>query len=435
MQYCVGRDPESQATIVMILGGGRGQRLFPLTKDRSKPAVPIGGKFRFVDIPISNCIHSGMTQIYVLSQFNSKSLNNHCALTYKFDSFSRGFVAILAAEQRYDSADWYQGTADAVRQNLRYIQDPSLRHVLILSGDQLYRMDYHDLLAEHLSAGADVTVAAIPIPREDAQRFGIHNIDESGRIVDYAEKPKEETVLDRFRLSGADSARLQVENPENAFLACMGIYVFEKETLASLLEGCGHDFGSDVFTKAIGRCHVHAHVFQGYWTDIGTIRSFYEANLALTDAKPPFSFYDPDRPIYTHPRFLPPSSIAKATLKQVLLGEGSVVDGAEIERSIVGIRSVLRPGARVRDAVIFGADFIETDAMRARNRDLGIPDVGIGRNCRIERAIVDKNARIGEGAILRNVDGIADRDGDGWHIRDGLLVVPKNGVIPPGTVI
>ncbi|MBI1849269.1 MAG: glucose-1-phosphate adenylyltransferase, partial [Planctomycetes bacterium] len=351
MQYGATRDTLARSTVVMILGGGRGQRLFPLTKDRSKPAVPIGAKFRFVDIPISNCINSGLIQIYVLTQFNSKSLNNHCALTYKFDAFTRGFVAILAAEQRYDSEDWYQGTADAVRQNLRYIQDPMLERVLILSGDQLYRMDYREMLATHQSTEADATVAVLPVSHEDASRFGILKVDGAGRIVDFAEKPKDPEVLDRFSLSPKECKRLGVDGQKNSLLGSMGIYVFEKDALVSLLDGSDHDFGSHVFPKALERCKVCAHVFDGYWSDIGTIRSFYEANLALTDPKPPFSFYDPERPIYTHPRFLPPSSIERATLRQVLLSEGCVVSGAEVERSVVGIRSVIRQGSRIRDAV------------------------------------------------------------------------------------
>jgi glucose-1-phosphate adenylyltransferase len=429
------RDVTSRSTIVMILGGGRGQRLFPLTKDRSKPAVPIGAKFRFVDIPISNCINSGLLQIYVLTQFNSKSLNNHCALTYKFDAFTRGFVAVLAAEQRYDSEDWYQGTADAVRQNLRYIQDPVLERVLILSGDQLYRMDYRDLLRTHQETEADATVAVLPVSREDATRFGILKVGPSGRIVDFAEKPKDPGVLDRFSLTSKEAARLGVDGQKNTLLGSMGIYVFQKAALERLLEGTETDFGTHVFPRALQQMKVFAHVFDGYWSDIGTIRSFYEANLALTDPKPAFSFYDPDRPIYTHPRFLPPSSIERATLRQVLLSEGCVVYGAEIERSVVGIRSVIQPGARIRDSVIFGADAFETAATHEANARKRIPNVGIGRDCRIERAIIDKNARIGDGAILRNADGVAEMDGDGWYIRDGLIVVPKGATVQPGAIV
>ena len=413
--------------LAVILAGGRGSRLFPLTQKRSKPAVPIAGKYRLIDIPISNCLNSELRRMFVLTQYNSESLNKHISQTYKFDVFTDAFVTILAAEQTEDSPEWFQGTADAVRQNLRHLRGQRARDVLILSGDQLFQMDFRRLRETHRTSSADATVAVIPVSREKASSFGILKIDGEGRIVEFEEKPPPE------RLEALES---DIPGYGRGFLASMGIYMFGREVLERALSGSDlADFGRHVIPKAIGEIKVQAHLFRGYWEDVGTIASYFQANMELTKPIPPFDFYDVQRPVYTNPRFLPATKIEGCTLRAALVSEGCILMGAEIERSVVGIRSRVGAGTCIRDTLIVGADYYETldDIDRARSR--GLPPVGIGGDSVIERAIVDKNARIGRGVRILSQTGAPDANGAGWYVRDGIVIVPKNGVIPDDTVI
>ena len=417
--------------IGLILGGGQGSRLFPLTQFRSKPAVPIGGKYRLIDIPISNCIHSGINRIFVLTQFNSASLHRHISTTYRFDSFSDGFVEIMAAEQTQESADWYQGTADAVRQQLRHLLSRKSEQVLILSGDHLYRMDYRAFIEEHRDRGADVSIAVKPVSRQEAPSLGILKADAQGQIVDFREKPQTDAELDELRLSEAPG-----ENPNEVYLASMGIYIFEPQVLVSLLMSSEEDdFGRHIIPDAIHKVGVYAHTFDGYWEDIGTIRSFYEANLALTDSQPPFNFYHSGAPIYTHARFLAGTRLENCRIERGIVCEGSHIRYAQIERSVVGIRSVIGAGCQIANTIIMGADFDETPGDLERNAAQGIPNVGIGANTTIDGAIIDKNARIGDQVSITNSRGVKEADGDNYYIRDGIVVVAKDAVIPSGTVI
>jgi len=418
----------SSGILAVILGGGQGARLYPLTKVRSKPAVPIGGKYRLIDIPISNCLHSGIDTVYVLTQFNSVSLHRHIHRTYRFDVFGRGFVEILAAEQTMENTGWFQGTADAVRRSLRYIDLPDYKHILILSGDHLYRMDYREFVATHLRSNNDVTVSVKPVGLEETSGFGIVRMDESREIIEFLEKPTEPADLERLRLPDAP--------PGRNFLASMGIYVFRREVLVDLLNrGTEEDFGRQVIPRAIAETRVGAHLFDGYWQDIGTIGSFHRANIDLAAELPPFNFYEPGAPIYTHPRFLPSSKINNAHVQQSMLSEGSIVMEADIQQSIIGIRSIIQRHAVIRKSVIMGADFYETDRDRAHNRSIGRPDVGVGEKCLIENAIVDKNARIGDGVQIVNAAKINNARHADYVIADGIVVIPKDAVIPPGTVI
>jgi len=417
----------SSGILAVILGGGRGTRLFPLTKVRSKPAVPIGGKYRLIDIPISNCLHSGIEDIYVLTQFNSVSLHRHIHGTYRFDVFDRGFVEVLAAEQTMENTDWFQGTADAVRRSLRYIDFPEWKHILILSGDHLYRMDYREFVATHLRQGNDVTVSVKPVGPEDAPGLGILRTDD-GRITEFVEKPNDPETLARLRRHDAPE--------EQSFLASMGIYLFRREVLVALLGGgTEEDFGRQIIPKAITNTRVGAHLFTGYWQDIGTIKSFHEANIHLAAEMPQFNFYESDKPIYTHPRFLPSSKINNAHVRRSMLSDGSIVSSAEIEDSLIGIRSIIRAGVVIRRSVIMGADYYETDRDREENRRLGRPDIAIGENCLIENAIIDKNARIGDGAQIVNRRKVMEEATENYVIADGIVVIPKGAIIPSGAVI
>jgi glucose-1-phosphate adenylyltransferase len=414
-------------TIAVILGGGRGTRLFPLTFLRSKPAVPIAGNYRLIDIPISNCLHSDLPRIFVLTQFNSQSLNRHLSQTYKFDVFSSGFVTVLAAEQTEDSPDWFQGTADAVRQSLRHLRNHSFEQVLILSGDQIYRMDYRRLLATHEQARADATVAVLHVPAEQTPGFGILKMNDHGRIVHFEEKPK----ADRL-----PSLASKLPTGGEAYLASMGIYLFRRDALErSLEDGKLVDFGRHVIPDAVPHLRVQAHVHRGYWEDVGTIRSYYEASLALTRPDPPFDFFEPGRPIFTHPRFLPATRVEECTLKDTLVSEGCVLRGADVAHSILGIRTWIGPRTRVRETLVLGADFYETPDMVAEATRRRLPPVGIGAGCVVERAIVDKNARIGRNVKILNEAKRENADGDGYFIRDGIVLIPKNGVVPDGTII
>lgn len=429
---------DEDKVIAVILGGGRGARLFPLTRERAKPSVPIAGKFRLVDIPVSNCLHSGMERIFILTQFNSVSLNRHIAQTYRFDSYRRGFVQVLAAQQTFEGETWYQGTADAVRQNESYIISPRFtdEYVLILAGDHLYRMDYRKMLSIHTESRADITVSVIPVYRENTSGFGILQTDSDGRITDFVEKPQTEEELQRLTVSEDTFTSRGIDPRGRQHIASMGIYIFSRELLEQVLANESHvDFGLDIFPSCIHSRRVFAYFFDDYWEDIGTIRAFYQANIRLTDISPRFNFYDERTPIFTHRRHLPSTKVNSSSIRSSILSEGSIIDDSEIDRSIVGIRTVISARTRVYQSVLMGADFYETDDQKLRNRKSGIPDVGLGKGCLIRGAIIDKNARVGEDSIIANTEQKSDFDGDEYYIRDGIVIIPKDGVIKPGTVI
>jgi glucose-1-phosphate adenylyltransferase len=416
-----------QRTLAVIMGGGAGTRLFPLTKDRAKPAVPIGGKYRIVDIPISNCLNSGLRSIYVLTQFNSMSLHRHIQASYKFDNFSLSFVDILAAQQTPAGSQWYQGTADAVRQNMRYFLERPYDYYLILSGDQLYRMDFRALLHQHIRLGADITLATKPVARHQVSEFGIMAGNVDRRITGFIEKPTDEAVLQEMKMSRELLRAIGSNEEEELFQASMGIYVFNRNVLIESLKNDLVDFGNHIIPASIKDRHVSAFIFKGYWEDIGTIRAFYEANLDLTDLVPEYSFFEPDSPIYTHPRFLPGSKINGATLRQAIISDGCIISDAHLERCVVGIRSVIQSGATIRNSIIMGADYFELGPT-----DSSQPPIGIGRNCVIDRAIIDKNARIADGVVITPEGKPPNFDADNYFIRDGIVLVPKNAVIPTG---
>ncbi|MEY3480430.1 MAG: Glucose-phosphate adenylyltransferase [Verrucomicrobiota bacterium] len=419
-------------TLGVIMGGGAGKRLYPLTKDRSKPAVPLGGKYRLVDIPISNCLNAGIRGIYVLTQFNSASLHQHISRTYKFDIFSSGsFVEILAAQQTPSGSGWYQGTADAVRQNLRYFLERPWKYFLILSGDQLYQMDFRELMASHLESGADLTIATLPVGRQAAEGFGIMQTDGARRITRFVEKPKDPALLESLRIPDELLSQLGMPPRGEHYQASMGIYLFNREALVRCLENDFEDFGKNVIPSAIGSMSVGAHVFQGYWEDIGTIRSFFEANLALAEIEPPFSFYRPGATVYSRPRFLPASKLNSATVRRAVVSDGCIVTEANLDRCVIGIRSIIETGAVLQNTVMMGADFYESEA----TAPIGAPPLGIGRNTTIKDSIVDKNARIGERVVISPEGKPGDMDGGNFFVRDGVVIIPKNAVIPDGTRI
>jgi len=414
----------SVKTVGLILGGGAGTRLQPLTQDRAKPAVPIAGKYRLVDIPISNCINSGIRSIYLLTQFNSMSLHRHIQSTYIFDQFSKGSVRMLAAEQTPTSSGWFQGTADAVRQSMKHYmtRDPDI--VVILSGDQLYRMNFEAVIAEHIERGADVTICTKPVPRREAFDLGIMHVDDTNKIVEFAEKPGDEPKLDALRAPMYE---------EECYLASMGIYVFNAKVLSELL--CSNDeidFGKHIIPAAIEEKNVYSHIFEGYWKDIGTIGMFHEANLALTDLIPEFTFYDTQAPIYTHMRYLPPSKINCCDLNRCLLSDGCIISGHRILHSVVGTRAVIGEGTVIEHSVIMGADYFEKEKTLEKE-GRGIPALGIGKDCFIKNAIIDKNVHIGDSVYI-SPDGKADGDQtEHYLVRDGVIVIPKGTVISSGT--
>jgi glucose-1-phosphate adenylyltransferase len=418
----------TQRTLSIIMGGGAGTRLFPLTKERAKPAVPLGGKYRLVDIPISNCLNSGLRSIYILTQFNTMSLHRHIQASYKFDNFSRSFVDILAAQQTPSSTQWYQGTADAVRQNLRYFLEQPYDYFLILSGDQLYRMDFRILLDQHIRSGAEITLAVTPVGRAQASDFGIMLSGSDHRITRFEEKPKDPALLDELKLSRAVLESIGRGPDEELYQASMGIYIFNRQVLVDCLASDLDDFGKHVIPKAIGDRHVNAYIFEGYWEDIGTIRAFFEANLDLTSLVPKYSFFEATAPIYTHPRFLPGSKINGATLRQAIISDGCIISDAHIERSVIGVRSIIRSGATIRNSVIMGGDYFEPAAPEPP----GVPPIGVGSNCVIDRAIIDKNARIGDGVVITPEGKAPNLDAENYFIRDGIVVIPKDAVIPAG---
>jgi glucose-1-phosphate adenylyltransferase len=420
--------PSLDQILAVILGGGRGARLYPLTQQRSKPAVPIAGKYRLIDIPISNCINSGIFRIAVLTQFNSVSLIRHISRTYNFDTFHTGWVQVWAAEQTITSNDWYQGTADAVRKQLFEIKAARAPYVLILAGDHLYRMDYAAMARFHWEKDADVTVAVQPVARQNASRLGILKRNSGFRITDFAEKPKDLARQEEL---------ISRPDPEMPYLGSMGIYLFKTDVLEHILTSYEFDdFGNHVLPHAISNHNVYGYDFEGFWEDVGTMRSFYDANLALTMPNPAFNLFDAERPVYTHPRWLPASTVENSLLTNVMIAEGCCVMDAEIRHSIVGVRSQIRHGAKIIDSILMGADYY--DASQCSDNEL-LPDgnvpIGIGSGSEILGAIIDKNARIGRNVIIRPFPRGTDLDGANWAVRDGIVVIPKGAVLPTGTTI
>lgn len=419
-------------TIALILGGGRGTRLFPLTKIRAKPAVPLAAKYRLIDIPISNCINSGLNRAYVLTQFLSESLHRHLRQTYTFDHFSGGFVELLAAQQTVNSGtDWYQGTADAVRKNLVHLRESWIKHVLILSGDQLYRMDFREMMKTHIESGAAATIAGIPVTRKDASALGIMQVDDSGRVTGFVEKPQTEEEIAKVRMEPSWIDARGIESQGRDLLASMGLYIFDKDLMVDMLENSLHsDFGKEVFPEAINTHKVQLHLFDGYWEDIGTIRSFYEANLSLASKNPPFDIRNRHSPIYSRPRFLPPTIMGDAKITGSLIADGCRIgDNVTIENSVIGLRTVIGDNVTIKDSVVMGADFIE---MRGANRDGKLP-VGVGAGSVIQGAILDKNCRVGENVRILNEAKVEHQgEDDDLQIRDGISIVIKDGQIPDG---
>lgn len=419
----------------VIMGGGQGSRLFPLTKERAKPAVPLAGKYRLVDIPISNCINSGLRRIYLLTQFNSASMHRHISQSYKFDHFSGGFVEILAAEQTYSNTSWYQGTADAVRKNMIHFMNHDWDYLLILSGDQLYRMDFHDIVDQHTESGAGITIATIPVERLAAQSLGLMQINQDRQIVRFVEKPKDPAVLDSIRLPEEWHERLGIHAKGELFLASMGIYVFNRDVLKRLLETPTTDFGKEIIPRSIETEKVFSYVFEGYWEDIGTIRAFFDANLDLASDLPRFNFFDMSAPIFSRPRFLPGSKVNGAHIDHAIISDGCILNDARISRSIIGLRCLVGPGTSLHRVIMLGSDYYESQQSIMENEAAGQPRVGIGKNTRIENTIVDKNARIGDNVVISPAGKPETVDHPNYYIRDGIVIIPKNGVIPNGTVI
>ncbi len=420
----------------IIMGGGKGTRLYPLTKERAKPAVPFGGKYRLVDIPISNCINAGFRKIYVLTQFNSASLHLHIAETYIFDSFSQGFVEILAAEQTFDHSGWYEGTADAVRKNLMHFRPQEPSNYMILSGDQLYRMDLLDFYQRHVDSGADVTIAATPVTREQAVAFGILQVDDDGAVTSFVEKPPIDQDVSELRIPEHLHPDREQLRRGKEYLASMGIYCFTASAMENALDNSLTDFGHEIIPGLIGDAHVQSYVFTGFWEDIGTIKSFYDTNLNLATINPDFNFYEETSPIFTHRRDLPASKFNACSLSGTLAADGCIITDSVVNNSIIGIRTIVEPNSRLDGVICMGADYYETPERHEQNRARGIPDLGIGRNCLINRAIIDKNARIGDSCRI-GLDHPNPPDGDfpTHYVRDGIIIIPKNGIIPLGTVI
>jgi glucose-1-phosphate adenylyltransferase len=414
--------------LTLILGGGRGARLYPLTHMRSKPAVPLGGKYRLIDIPISNCLHAGLKRIFVLTQFNSASLNRHIAQTYRLDVFSDGFVEVLAAEQTPESSDWFQGTADAVRQATRHFSGYDADHFLILAGDHLYRMDFCELIESHIEDGADITIAAQPVSAADATQMGIFRFDELGQITGFEEKPSAERLahIGSSIPKGSPAGGTSSDKP---FVASMGIYVFSRDVLLEILERPGIDFGKEIIPKALDTHRVSPYIFRGYWADVGTIDAFYDANIQLTRRGAPFSFFHPRWPIYTHPRFLPPTRAYGCTIDTSIVAEGCCLDQCRVTDSVVGIRMYIRPRANVTRSILLGADAYEEETGG------NLIPLGIGRDVVLDRVIVDKNARIADGVRLVNAAGADHSDGEGYYIRNGIIIVPKGGEVRSGVCV
>jgi glucose-1-phosphate adenylyltransferase len=421
--------------LCVIMGGGQGTRLFPLTRERSKPAVPLGGKYRLVDIPISNCINSGYRRIYVLTQYNSTSLHRHISQSYKFDQFSAGFVDILAAQQTPTDASWYEGTADAVRKNLNSFLNHDFEYLIILSGDQLYRMNFRQVVNQHVEHGADVTIATIPVARAAAQSLGIMQINEERQITRFVEKPKDAATLDSLQLPREWFGKLGIQGDGELFLASMGIYVFNRDVIRELLDNTLTDFGKHIIPRSIQTHRVFSYIFQGYWEDIGTIRAFFEANLDLVSELPRFNFFDMSAPIFSRPRFLPGSKINGAQIDHALVSDGCIINHAKISNSIIGLRTIVGANTSLYRVVGLGCDYYESQESIAQHEAAGKPRIGIGSGCRIENAIIDKNARVGNNVIISPAGKPENLDHPLYYIRDGVVVIPKSAMIPHGTVI
>jgi glucose-1-phosphate adenylyltransferase len=417
------------------MGGGQGTRLFPLTKDRAKPAVPLAGKYRLVDIPISNCINSGFRRIYILTQFNSTSLHSHISRTYKFDQFTSGFVEILAAQQTLTNTSWYEGTADAVRKNLIHFLNHDFDYLIILSGDQLYRMDFRPIIEQHAATNADITVATIPVGRKEMPGLGIMQMAEDLRITRFEEKPKDPAVQDSLRLEPQWYPKLGITDGRELFLASMGIYIFSRELVRSLLDNPLPDFGKHIIPQAIHSRRVFSYVFQGYWEDIGTIRNFFEANLDLVSELPRFNFFDMNAPIFSRPRYLPGSKINGAQIDHALVADGCIINHAKIFNTIVGLRTFVGAGTELNRVIGLGSDFYESEESVAKHEREGKPRIGIGANCKIDNTIIDKNARIGNNVVISPAGKPEKFDHELCYIRDGIVIIPKNALIPHGTVI
>lgn len=423
---------ESKKVLSVIMGGGRGTRLYPLTKERCKPAVPLAGKYRLVDIPISNCLNSGFNRIFLLSQFLTASLHRHIQKSFHFDPFGAGFIDILSAEQTEKSSAWYEGTADAVRRNIVHFNSNRHEYVIILSGDQLYRMDFNTIVDQHIATGADVTIAAIPFPISKVEGLGLMRVADDLAITEFVEKPKDPAIIEGLAISPTLEARLANKSREKHCLASMGIYVFSREVLRQSLENNMKDFGKEVIPALLGKAKLYSHIFEGYWEDIGTVKAFFDANLALAQPLPPFNFFDRGAPIYTHPRYLPASKINRCDIDHVVIGDGCLVTDSSLKHSVIGIRSILGENSHLEDVVMMGADYYQTAGEVQTDQAQGRPSIGVGRNCNIRHAIIDKNARIGDGVSL-SPEG--KPDGDYAHeivIRDGILCVTKGAVIPSG---
>lgn len=417
------------------MGGGRGTRLHPLTKERCKPAVPLAGKYRLIDIPISNCLNSGYNNIYILTQYNTASLHRHIQDSYKFDPFSGGFVDILAAEQTMAGEMWYQGTADAVRQNLLHFHASDDDLFLILSGDQLFRMDCSKIVAHHRELGADVTIAAKAMPSGSVSSLGVMRVDDGFGIMEFVEKPSDPAVIKSLEISDALKSRLRNPGDTGYCMASMGIYVFNAPVLRRALETNATDFGKEIIPSLLGKVGLYSYLYDGYWEDIGTVKSFFDANLMLTDTVPEFNFFDTSNPIYTHARFLPASKLNSCSVDRAVMADGCIVTQGTIRHCVIGVRTIINSGAHLENVVTMGADRFETNVDRAENHDRQIPNIGIGANCRITDAIIDKNARIGENSHL-SPRGLPDgyQEGD-LYVRDGILVVSKNGIVPANTKV
>ena len=430
--------PSNPKLLAVILGGGAGSRLFPLTRDRSKPAVPLGGKYRLVDVPISNCINSDVIRMFVLTQYNSASLNKHIATTYRFSPFADGFVEILAAEQTPESGQWFQGTADAVRQVLPHIRDWRIDTLLILSGDHLYRMDYRKFLARHYETNADITISVIPIVPDSASEFGLLKTDNAGRVIEFREKPKGDD-LEKMRVDTTSLGLTEDEARARPYLASMGIYVFKYDRLEEVLreDSSRLDFGKEVIPGSIHKYNVQAFLFNDYWEDIGTIAAFYKANLDMTTPIPPFNLFDAEAPMLTRSRYLPPSKIDNCEIRDSIVSDGCIIIGAKLSNSVIGLRSRIAGGVQIEASYMMGADYYQTLEDMQADRAVGTPWIGVGEGTIIRRAIVDKNARIGANVRLLNEAGVDNADGPegSYYIRDRIIIVPKNGLIPDGTVV
>lgn len=421
--------------VTIIMAGGHGSRLYPLTATRSKPAVPIAGRFRLIDFPISNCLHSGFRKIFILTQFSSESIHRHIFLTYRFDNFTRDFVTILSAQQTLENRDWYQGTADAVRQNLSFLRGEG-DLVLVLSGDHLYRMDYRKFIDYHIEKKADITISVYPVTQDQAPQFGVMKVDKSGEIIDFFEKPNDPSQLERMRVDDEAFFPFQINAAGRTHLASMGVYVFNRNVLTELLANTAYeDFGREVIPHAIKESKVFSYFFDGYWEDIGTIRNFFDAHIDLTQPLPKFNLYDEEKPIFSHARFLPGSKIISSEITNSILCEGSIIQRSKIDHSIVGVRSRIGNNTRLDHTVMMGANFFESSEETEKNIKKGIPPIGLGENCVIRNAIIDRNARIGYDVKLINAENIKEKETEAYSIVDGIVVVQKNAIIPDGTVI